>query len=282
MRLFIFIFLFFTKIGFSNSLVPEINISPETIVLYIDKASSIQTFTLDLTAPKLVENVKIFINFSLIDGEEPQFYTNNIKWENQKNVFYLTGIYNRPALIHIFDKTLHLQVAARVYSEAVGTLQVVKGKNVIKEIPLKVIAKPEISAGIIDYLKKEKEITGGIIAAFVFIWFIFEFIRRRKKEVPLCSTRGRFSTTLEQEHTILIEEINNPFGCRLGGLKKGVTINYSSDTIYLMISGAKKEISDRSPAEFEINPQWKIRLESQKFLSKEGEKKSLVILLLPA
>jgi len=115
--------------------------------------------------------------------------------------------------------------------------------------------------------------------------FLIDFfiLRRRRRKVPLCSTRARFSTLIEDNQTIRIEETRNPFGCRLGGLTQKVKIGYRNSNIHVKIGGKRSTFPDKDTISLDINQYWKLRIESQNYFGNdERSHKNLVILLLPA
>jgi hypothetical protein len=234
---------------------------------------------------------KVKIRISIHDDNQPaEFFTNNIQWKKYDKYYYLTNIYGKQSEVPIVENYFLLEVKYKFkplkYTPA--NIELLVNDEIIKSIPVDFLSPFEIlyiGNKIIEQVKNSpKQKIAAIFAAFLFFLFIIDLIFRRKKRknIPVCSTRARFSSLIEENQLIKIEETNNPFGCRLGGMRKKIKIEYKRSQIYISISGKKFIFPDNEPVDVDVNEFWKLHVEAQNYFGANNQShKNIVILLLP-
>ena len=273
-----------------NIIKSDLTALPPRIILYPFFNQDIEHFVVLLRNPLPIDKAHIRISFINNAIDDAEFFTNNIKWKKINTYYYLTSIYGKPAEIPIVETFFKLDIGYRFKPEqhTKAQMDIVANDVVIKTIPIDFITPFQmeyyIDRAVTLYNRGNKEkIALGIIAAVLF-WFILDFfiLRKRRRKVPLCSTRARFSTLIEENKVLIIQETKNPFGCRLGGLKKKVKITYKNSNVYVKIGSKKSLFSDKDTISLDINQYWKLRIESQNYFGNdERSHKNLVVLLLP-
>lgn len=269
----------------------DLAVIPPRIILYPFFNADIEHFTLLVRNPTPIDKVHVRISFIDEPRENAEFFTNNIRWKKIENYYYLTSIYGKPAEIPIVETFFKLDISYRFKpnTRTKAQLDIVSENTVLKTIPVDFITPFQLEY-YLDYITalvnrgdKERVATGIILSVILLYLLDILVLRRRRRKVPLCSTRARFSTLIEDNQTILIEETRNPFGCRLGGLRKKVKISYKNSNILIKIGGKSSVFSDKDTVSLDINQYWKLRIESQNYFGNdERSHKNLVILLLPA
>jgi len=268
----------------------EMTVIPPRILLYPFFNKDIEHFSALIRNTVPIDPALIRISFLDNPGGDVEFFTNNIQWKKIGDYYYLTSIYGKPAEIPIVESFFKLDIGYRFKpgKHTRAQLDIVSGDIVLKTIPIDFITPFQLeyyvdkAVALVNRSAREK-IAAGIIG-LVLLWFLLDVfvIRKRRKKIPLCSTRARFSTLIEDNQTIQIGETKNPFGCRLGGLKKKVQISYKNSNIHVKIAGKKFTYPDKDTVSLDINLYWKLRIESQNYFGNdEKSHKNLVILLLP-
>ncbi|MDH4200719.1 MAG: hypothetical protein OEV66_10105 [Spirochaetia bacterium] len=268
----------------------EIIVLPPRIILFPFFSKEIRHFSLLVRNATPIDKAKIRILIPGESGKDTAFFTNNIQWKKIDHYYYLTNIYGKPAEIPIVENFFKLEVAYRYnpgrYTAA--TLEIMSGDRKLKSIPVDFFTPLQMdfyAKTVIEKIKNDPEKKGGAaIIAVALLWAFYEFMirRRRKEQIPLCSTRARFSTMVEENREIYIGETKNPFGCRLGGLQKMVKIAYQNSDIRVFISGKLNVYPDKESVSIDINKFWKLRIEAQNYYGDDQKShKNLVVLLLP-
>jgi len=267
-----------------------ITVLPPRIILYPLFSSELQEFTVQIRSNQPVSDLEIRIRFDDIEKVDADFISDKLRWKKIGNAFYLIGIYGKPAKFHLMEKFLKVHVAYR-YRPGVHTtayFEILQGKKVLKSIPVDFVPPidwRDMFFRAVEFFRNDpKNMAGAGVLLLILLWFFYDIFIKRKKDssIPLCSTRARFSTLLHKGETLDIRETKNPFGCRLGRLKKKIRISYKGDYITVRIGGKKHESSDKSTLSLDINKYWKLRIEAQQFYDQNQRmQKNLVILLLP-
>lgn len=267
------------------------NVLPPRIVQYSLFSGDMDSFSIYVQNTVPLDNVEVRIFFPKIPDNKAEFFTNNIRWKRIGQYYYLTNIYGKPAEVPIVENFFKLEVHYRFkpLKYTIGVMEIVQKERVLKSIPMDFIPPLQLdyyAENIINKIKEgKKEKIGAAIIGLFILWLLYEFLirRPRKNKIPLCSTRARFSTLIEENQKINIEETKNPFGCRLGGLKKRLKIEYRDSKIFINLSGKRSVFSDHDSISLEINQYWKLKMEAQNYFGNdEKSHKNLVVLLLPS
>jgi len=263
------------------------SLSIKNIKIRIFSEDSLQNFRIRAKSTSPIDQIKfsIELNEEFKDGGV-EFFTNNIKWEQEKKVYWLTGIFGKPAEFHLMEKYIKIPATIKLGEKRniAGKIRAHLDERVLAEAEFALVPPIQWRSFYEKLLQDKKKGYAALGILVILLWLVYDILLRKNKnrDIPLCSTRARFSTLLKENESILIEEMKNPFGCRLSGLKKQIKINYNGSEIKVRIGGKKQKFEDLEPASLKVNKHWKLKLEAQSFsISEEESEKSLVILLLP-